>query len=427
MNMVPNVDMMVPNGVSAGGGSGPLTINTTPITGATGAILWDDTGFLQEVTIGSGLSFSGGTLTATGTGNPSPPVNSVQYDNAGAFGGASNFAVISVASGLCPNVPTSPGAYYVQGFPGLYTIPNVNGANWFEGNAGNTTTTGYQNFGTGDGALAGLTNGFQNTAIGSGALNLCSSGSQNTAFGNGALGSCTTGIGNTAIGENALLRNTTGQQNFALGIFALSNLASDGGHVAIGGNAMASHTGSIPFQGCVSIGAQALNNSISGYANIAIGSGCLQGITTNGANVAIGFNCLGFGNCTNSVGIGFQAGNGTNNNVVCIGYQAGFHTHGDNNVIIGAYDDFTPRSNVFVLNFGATPNITRVDYGITAAGWTFADLATAGLMTTNASGTIAIANAAPAATIAANFSATNRIQVNVGGTTYYIPADTVAW
>ena len=425
MNMVPNVDMMVPNGVSAGGGGGTLTINSTPITGATGAILWDDTGILQEATIGSGLSFSGGTLTATGgAGNPSPPLNSVQYDNAGAFGGAAN---LSITGGGLPNVPAAM-AYLCNNEKAIFVVPNANGDNWFEGGAGNTTMTGYGNFGTGQNALSATTNGFQNCALGNFSLSLLTGGSQNTAFGNGALGSTTTGIGNTAIGQQALYRLTTGQQNFAMGIFALSNITTDNGHVGIGGNAMSLLTGTTSAN--IAIGSQALNNIVSGTGeNVCIGSGAAETLTTGSSNTCIGHFPFAFSltTGTDNVGIGARAGLGNAGSFnVFIGSTCGQSTgSGSNNVWLGSYPGTGIPSNTFVLSLGS--NNLQLDFGITAAGWTFAALNTPGLMTTNASGTVAIANAAPAAAVPASFSATNRIQLNIGGTTYYIPADTVAW
>jgi hypothetical protein len=402
------------------GAGGSLTINTTPITGATGAILWDDTGFLQEVTIGSGLTFSGGTLTATGTGNPSPPVNSVQYDNAGAFGGAANFSI----SGGLPNVPSAM-SYLCNNQNALYVVPNIAGDNWFEGGAGNTTLTGGGNFGTGQSALSSLTNGQNNAALGNLALQSLTSGQQNTAFGDGALQNATTALGNTAIGFQALQSVTTGQNNFAMGKFALQSITTDGGHVGIGGGVMTHLTTSAAN---MAIGGLALGNNVTGGSNVAIGTGALQGIVTGTQNVGIGDSTCAINDTSNNTLIGYGAGSflvANNNNNTLIGWQCGQRAQGSNNTWIGGYNVNLPGiTSTITLATGGT---LQLDFGITAAGWTFASLNTPGLMTTNASGTVAIANSAPAAAVPASFSATNRIQVNIGGTTYYIPADTVAW
>jgi hypothetical protein len=252
MNMVPNVDMMVPNAV--GGGGGTLTINTTPIAGATGKILWDNTGMLQEVTVGSGLSFSGGTLSATSapiTINTTPIVGGtsghVLYDNAGTVGEAANF---TISSGN-PNVVTGH-AYLFNGVNALYSVPNITADNWFEGGSGNLTLTGNSNYGTGTGALSALT-----TASG------------NVAVGPNALLNCTTGDGNVAIGTVALVLNESSPQNIAIGNNAAHNLTSgNGANICVGGGAGQNlNTGSFN----IFLGQGAGSHIINGIGNIAIG------------------------------------------------------------------------------------------------------------------------------------------------------------
>ena len=56
------------------------------------------------------------------------------------------------------------GAYYVNAAAALYVVPHATRNNWFEGNSGTTTVTGYGNFGTGDLALGGITSGYDNVA-----------------------------------------------------------------------------------------------------------------------------------------------------------------------------------------------------------------------------------------------------------------------
>src|SRR5258707_4675150 len=65
------------------------------------------------------------------------------------------------------------GAYHINTKIAVYVVPNGSGDNWFEGDAGNTSVTGYSNFGTGPNALSALTSGVQNSAIGVDALRLC--------------------------------------------------------------------------------------------------------------------------------------------------------------------------------------------------------------------------------------------------------------
>lgn len=70
----------------------PVNQGGTGITTLTGIPYGTGTAALSQVTIGSGLTFSGGTLTSTGgAGTPGTPVNSVQFNSASAFAGDSNF------------------------------------------------------------------------------------------------------------------------------------------------------------------------------------------------------------------------------------------------------------------------------------------------------------------------------------------------
>jgi hypothetical protein len=74
-------------------GSG-LTMATARILGRSTTA----TGAVEEITVGSGLSLTGGTLTATGGGGGGTPGGSntqVQYNNSGAFAGAANVDIIS--------------------------------------------------------------------------------------------------------------------------------------------------------------------------------------------------------------------------------------------------------------------------------------------------------------------------------------------
>jgi hypothetical protein len=68
---------------------GHLTTNTIPYIGAYGEV--------KTATL-SGLTLSGGTLTATGSGTPGGSTTQIQYNNAGAFGGSSLFTYEEASS-----------------------------------------------------------------------------------------------------------------------------------------------------------------------------------------------------------------------------------------------------------------------------------------------------------------------------------------
>lgn len=69
------------------------------------------TGAIEEITLGTNLSFSGTTLNATGGGSPGGSSGTLQYNNAGAFGGVSSSSV----SGANVTLGGSITATYLQG------------------------------------------------------------------------------------------------------------------------------------------------------------------------------------------------------------------------------------------------------------------------------------------------------------------------
>lgn len=75
---VTSVGLTMPSGFSVSGspitGSGTFAVS---LTGGSGQILYNNSGAIGGVTVGSGLSFSGGTLSATGGGGGSGTVTSV--------------------------------------------------------------------------------------------------------------------------------------------------------------------------------------------------------------------------------------------------------------------------------------------------------------------------------------------------------------
>jgi hypothetical protein len=173
---------------------------------------------------------------------------------------------------------TTTGTYYLNNLPALYQVPNGSGASWFEGNSGNTTLTGYQNFGTGDGALQLLTTGNRNTAVGTNTLHSVTTGTNNFAFGTNALYTLTSGSSNVAVGLNALY-NSNGTQNTAMGQSALFGMGLAGGgndNTAIGFGAF---SGAQFGSGNIGIGTSSATTMTSGSYNTFVGS-------TSGTNLA---------------------------------------------------------------------------------------------------------------------------------------------
>jgi hypothetical protein len=202
-----------------------------------------------------------------------------------------HFHFDSVNNYLNLGVIGNTGIYYLNGLPSLYQVPNVSGANWFEGNAGGLNVTGYQNFGTGDGCLGLLTSGILNTAVGAYSCGNLTTGNYNTAFGSVTLNQATTQSYNFALGSNALHDLGLGglgtaQNNVAIGYSALYQMRQGSGNVCINAAVSSVVTGS--FDNNVVIGITAADNLGSGGAvaqfNIMLGANAghnLQGASQN--------------------------------------------------------------------------------------------------------------------------------------------------
>ena len=119
----------------------------------------------------------------------------------------------------------------------LTSIGNTNGDasdNFFVGQSGNSTMSGYYNTADGDAALVSNTTGIANTANGAVALLLNTNGSYNVADGAFAMNINTSGSGNVAVGYYALGLNTNGSGNIALGDQAGNNITSGNDNIDIG-------------------------------------------------------------------------------------------------------------------------------------------------------------------------------------------------
>jgi hypothetical protein len=225
------------------------------------------------------------------------------------------------------------GTYYLNGLRSLYEVSNVSGNNWFEGNSGNISTTGYGNFATGDGALQSLTTGYSNCAMGGAStygptvLGDLTTGYNNVGIGAGALGGLINGNGNMAIGDSSLLRSTSDNQNVAIGSRAL---------------------GIVGYTGTTG------NNQ-----NVALGNSCGVNLATASLNTLVGNLILG--NATNAIGntiIGGTAFQGINGSV-------------NYNTIIGIWDPAITGLNDVIALAGGRFGI-QMEWGYTTANtWSF--------------------------------------------------------
>lgn len=406
----------------------------------------------------------------SGTGaTPGTPLNSVQYNHPlGSFAGAAHTNIdasgqINVDSGF---------AYRYNGTANaLFAVPNVSGDNFFEGEAGNFTCTGFNNFGTGSGALAALTSGFGNLAVGSLALNSVTTGQTNTGLGGGAGQHITTGVGNVilgsgalgtatnpqqctaigggamgnatggtsdvAIGASALRDNTTGVDNFAVGASALLvNTTGNGntaiGHAALGATTTAANTAVGNFAGSaitggsfnVVIGVQAGQNIGNGTNNVAVGDQANSGAGGSVRNVAVGYNTLAASSNGGNTAVGANCGqnisSGSNN--TCIGLGAGNNlTTGSNNIIIGDGNVLTPAANVSNVIMIGINAVGQMDYNLTNANqWTLQQTNLANFSSSLTNGAAANTATLTNAPVAGN--PTKWVPINDNGTTRYIPA-----
>ncbi len=220
------------------------------------------------------------------------------------------------------------------------------GGNFFSGlNAGNLTTSGWENTANGVEALSHNTSGVENTANGYAALYSNTNGSQNTANGFYALYYNTSGSYNTANGSYALFDNTSGSYNTANGFDALSDNTSGWENTANGFAALYSNTNG--WQNTAN-GSWALSDNTSGSNNTANGYQALFYNTTGSWNTANGvealcFNTSGSYNTANGYQALFDNRSGSYN--TANGFDAlSDNTSGSGNTANGFYSLFDNTS-----------------------------------------------------------------------------------
>lgn len=260
------------SGLTGGGTSGTLNLGLTTSCAANQVLQWNGStwtcttisgggGTITGVTAGAGLSGGGtsGSVTLTNTGvlsvaagtgvsvtagqSPTISVNAAQVP---LLSSANTFTNSQTVSGNLTATGVISGSSFQIG-SNLFDYGSYSNLNAFLGFAGNTTTSGSTNTGSGWGSLANNTSGDANTAGGVESLLYNTVGTQNVASGFEALLSNTSGNYNTAAGTFSLYYNNGGNFNTALGYFAGSDYSSPNltNSTAIGANADVTQSNSL--------------------------------------------------------------------------------------------------------------------------------------------------------------------------------------
>lgn len=263
----------------ASGGTGQTTASA-----AINALLPTQTGQSGKYLTTNGTSSSWATVSSGGT--PGGSSTQIQFNNAGAFGGNSNFTI---------NLSTGAVTF------GLNT--SINGVTFGAGSYSSN------NIAAGANALNKVGNaGSYNIAIGPNAMyNGATSGAgYNVAVGTYAGSSLTSGTYNVLLGYNAGGSNTSGSNNINIGQAAGLNFNRTTGDEASGNIFIGDYAGFGTFGG-----------TSTGYYNVAIGISSGMTLNTGFANILIGTGYNGSG-------------------------AGALITSGSKNVVLGNYDGANP-------------------------------------------------------------------------------------
>jgi hypothetical protein len=261
-------------------------------------------------------------------GTPGGAFNSIEYNNAGAFGGLgplTNGQLIIGSTGLAPvaatltaganiTITNSAGGISIAAVGGSANM--VIGTSTITGSTANDVlygdgailrqaanfqiTTGNPDVRTGHAyqwdsvdILHGHPSGSQNTFIG-GAGNFTNTGINNTGIAAQVLRSLTTGSANLAIGLDGLNAVTSGHDNIAIGDHVLFKLTTEASNIALGGAAGEFATG---VSGCMFFGSNSGISATGGVASIGFGPGTLSNMAGGSNNLAMGTGAMGSGTC----------------------------------------------------------------------------------------------------------------------------------
>ena len=264
-------------------GSSGLTMNTARMLGRTTA----SAGAIEEITIGTGLSLSAGTLTATASGGTVTSVAASGGTTGLSFTGSpitssgtlTLTGTLAVANGgtgatTAPTARTALGSTTVG--DNLFTLTNPSAIRFLRVNTDNTVSAlDATNFRSAIGAGTSSTTGTVTSVSGTGTVNGLSLSGTVTSTGNITLGGTLSGIANSALTNSAITIN--------------GSSISLGGSVSVGTVTSVSGTGTVnglSLSGTVTgSGNITLGGTLSGIANSALSN---SAITINGSSISLG-------------------------------------------------------------------------------------------------------------------------------------------
>jgi hypothetical protein len=339
-----------------------------PATSGSAILYGNGSGGFSSVTIGTGVSFTTGTLSATGSGGTVTSVGftgglitvatattTPAFTVAGTSGGIPYF---SSATTWATSAALTANALMIGGGAGSAPATTTTGTGVLTALGTNVGAAGA--FVTFNGALGTPSSGTVTNLTGTASINIngtvgattATTGAFTTITGSSdaTINGATVGLGgganltNTALGSNALVLNSTGVNNVAIGYYALSKNTSGQGNLAISREALFTNvTGNFN----TSIGFRSLYTSV-GSRNTVVGYGAASAMTSATDNICIGY---------------------TSGNAI---------TTGGGNVIIGSYTGAAAPisltgTNYVVLSDGAGTIRTyydasgnQVNYGVNA-------------------------------------------------------------
>jgi Ca2+-binding RTX toxin-like protein len=300
------------------------------------------------VTLGSDNTFLGGGSGSSSSQNANV-INSTAIGN-GSYTTQSN--QITLGNNQVTDIQALGGSMY-SGILGNYNL--------FFGPSGNSTATGIENTGVGQGSVKSLTTGSMNVGIGRDALTSLTIGSGNVAIGGQAMQNSINTWDSTAIGSMALMNNQTGVGNTAIGKLSLSDNISGGNNTGVGDSALRFTT---TGAGNVAMGYRAAEANTTGTDNVVIGRGAGLNTTSGSQNVVVGSGSMygATADSSNNVALGYNTLlSYSGNDATAVGSLALVNSTGIRNTALGSAAGASITSgleNIFV-GYGSGSNINQ--------------------------------------------------------------------